>query len=273
MGSSGPHLKTGKLSPDALRRLVLGRLGVRRPEVLVHAAFGEDAAAIGVDDQAIVLTADPITGAGARAGWYAVHVCCNDLAAMGAEPIGVLVTLLMPEGCTEADVAALMDDVDAAARELGVEVLGGHTEVAPGVRAPILSLAGVGRAPRDRLLRSSGGRPGQDLLLTKAAALEGTAILAADLAERLAGRVPPDVLERARGFSAELSVVRDPPEADWRRSWAPRRCTTRPRAACSAPSGSWLRRPASASSCGRSGCRSARRRAPSAPRWAPTRCG
>ncbi|MCC7105536.1 MAG: AIR synthase, partial [Chloroflexi bacterium] len=113
------RLKTGKLSPESLQRLVLGRLGVRRPEVLVHAAFGEDAAAIGVADQAVVLTADPITGAGARAGWYAVHVCCNDLAAMGAEPVGILATLLFPPGCQETDISALVDDLDAAARELG----------------------------------------------------------------------------------------------------------------------------------------------------------
>lgn len=202
-------MRTGKLAPETLRRLVLGRLGVRRPEVLVHAALGEDAAALEADGQALVLTSDPITGATSQAGWYAVHVNCNDLAAMGAAPIGVLATLLFPESADEADVEGVMADVDRAARELGIEVLGGHTEIAPGLQAPLIVMTAVGRAPRDRLLASANARPGHDLVLTKAAGLEGSAILATDLAHHLCGRLPDDVITRAQRFSAELSVVRD----------------------------------------------------------------
>ena len=78
---------------------MLGRLGARRSETLVHAALGVDAAAIAVDaDWACVLTTDPITTASSGAGRLAVHVVCNDLAAMGAEPVGVLATLLFPGG-------------------------------------------------------------------------------------------------------------------------------------------------------------------------------
>jgi hydrogenase maturation factor len=117
--------------------------------VLVHAALGEDAAAVAIGDEALVLTSDPITGAAERAGWYAVHVNCNDVAAMGAAPIGVLVTLLLPEGAEETAVESVMADVDRAARELGIEVLGGHTEVAPGLQAPLISMTAVGRARRD----------------------------------------------------------------------------------------------------------------------------
>lgn len=202
-------MRTGKLPPDVLRRLVLGRLGLRRPEVLVHAGLGEDAAAVALGDEALVLTADPITGAGRQAGWYAVHVACNDVAAMGAAPIGVLATLLFPESSDEADVDTVVADIDRAARELGIEVLGGHTEVAAGLQAPLIAMTAVGRAPRERLLASANARPGHDLVLTKAAGLEGTAILATDLEAHLRGRLPPEVISRAQGFAAEISVVRD----------------------------------------------------------------
>ena len=202
-------MHTGKLPPDVLRRLVLGRLGARRPEVLVHAALGEDAAAVALGDEALVLTADPITGAGRQAGWYAVQVACNDVAAMGAAPIGVLATLLFPESADEAAVAAVAADVDRAARELGIEVLGGHTEVAPGLQAPLICMAAVGRAPRDRLLASANARPGHDLVLTKATGLEGSAILATDLEAHLLGRIPAETIARAQGFIAEISVVKD----------------------------------------------------------------
>jgi hydrogenase maturation factor len=177
---------------------------------LIHAALGEDAAAVAVGpDEALVLTSDPITGARFRAGWYAVQVNCNDLAAMGARPIGVLATLLLPESAVEADVAALMVDIDAAARELGIEVLGGHTEIVAGLSSSLISMTAVGRAPRDRLLASSNALPGHHLVLIKAAGLEGTAILANDLAERLAVHLPAETLERARDFLNELSVVRE----------------------------------------------------------------
>ncbi len=117
-------MKTGKLDPATLRRLVLDRLGARRDDVLVHPRLGEDAAAVAFGDEVCVLSSDPITGAGANAGWYAVHVACNDVAAMGARPVGVLATLLFPETSVADDVARLMDDIHRAAVELGIEVLG-----------------------------------------------------------------------------------------------------------------------------------------------------
>jgi hydrogenase maturation factor len=200
-------MQTGKLAPEALRRLVLGRLGVRRPEVLVHAGLGEDAAAIAFGDEALVVTADPITGAARQAGWYAVQVNCNDLAAMGARPIGVVVTLLLAESSTEAEVEQIMADVDRAARELEIEVLGGHTEVAPGLSSPLIAMTALGRAPRDRILASANARPGQDLVLTKAVGLEGSAILATDLEAKLHGRLEPAAIARAQRFVEELSVV------------------------------------------------------------------
>jgi hydrogenase expression/formation protein HypE len=194
-----------------LRELVLGRLGVARPETLVRAALGVDAAAVAIDaDWACVLTTDPITTASTGAGRLAVHVVCNDLAAMGAEPLGVLATLLFPPGVAASVIGEVAADIDAAARELNVEVLGGHTEVAPGVSAPLVVMSGVGRARRDRLLTAAGARPGDALVMTKAAGLEGSHILASDLARPLGlAGVAAEVLQEARGYAAELSVVRE----------------------------------------------------------------
>jgi hydrogenase maturation factor len=204
------RLGTGKLPPDLLRELVLNRTGARREETLVRAALGVDAAAIAIDPEwAWVLTSDPITTATSGAGRLAVHVVCNDLAAMGAEPVGVLATLLFPAGVSRDTVGKLTAEIDAVARSLDVEVLGGHTEVAPGLNAPLVVMSGVGKVRRDRLVTAAGARPGDALVLTKAAALEGTHVLASDLAARLGG-LPPGVLIEAERYGDELSVV---PEA------------------------------------------------------------
>src|SRR3954468_22675520 len=194
-------LKTGKLDPATLRRLVLDQLGTQRDDVVVHARLGEDASAVAFGDEVCVLSSDPITGAGANAGWYAVHISCNDIAAMGARPVGVLATLLFPTSAEEADVGRVMADIHRAAVELGIEVLGGHTEVAPGVTAPIISMTAVGRAPRDRLVTSGGAQPGDTLILTKWAGLEGTAILATDLESQLVGKMTPEAIARAQALS------------------------------------------------------------------------
>src|SRR3954470_19173279 len=106
-------LKTGKLDPSTLRRLVLDQLGVQRDDVVVHARLGEDASAVAFGDEVCVLSSDPITGAGSNAGWYAVHVSCNDIAAMGARPVGVLATLIFPTSTEEADVGRVMADITA----------------------------------------------------------------------------------------------------------------------------------------------------------------
>jgi len=203
-------VQSGKLPPALLRRLVFGRLGVRRPETLVRAAYGEDSAVLDLGDDLVVLSSDPITAAGARAGWLGVHVACNDVAANGGTPVAVLLTILVPEGAPPSVVGTVMRDAHQAARELGVEIVGGHTEVTPGLSRLLLALTAVGRAPRGRHLTSAGARPGDALLLTKAAGLEGTAVLAHDFADTLRGHVSAVALRRARGFLRELSVV---PEA------------------------------------------------------------
>lgn len=202
-------LRTGKLSPATLQSIVLNRLGVLRQDVLVHAALGEDSAVIDFGDSVCVVSTDPITGAAANMGWLAVHISCNDVAANGAEPVGVLPTLLLPEGASEEDIRRLMEEVVAAAEELGVEVLGGHTEVTPGITQPIISLTAIGRAPKSAYVTSAGARPGDAILISKSAALEGTSILASDFASVLVPVVGEEVLARGKELVRQLSVVRE----------------------------------------------------------------
>lgn len=202
-------LKAGKLPPEKLRALVLSRLGRMRPEVLVHARLGEDSAVADTGGRLLVVSSDPITGASGEMGRLGVHVACNDVAAMGAEPLGIQVVLLMPDGTAEEAIASTMGQVADAAEELGIEVMGGHTEITSKVSAPIVVLTAIGVVERDKLVTSSGARPGHGLLVTKPVGLEGTAILASDRGAELATALPRELLDRARGFFAEVSAVRD----------------------------------------------------------------
>ncbi len=200
-------MRPGKLSPSELSSYVFPRRGINRSDVLVHAALGHDAAVIDFGDQVAVLSTDPITGAGRNAGWLAVQIAANDVAVMGARPVGVLLTLLLAPSTAADDARTLMEDADRAARQLGIEILGGHSEVTAGLDRSIVVVTALGRAGRDRYVRSDGARPGDTVLLTGAAGLEGTAVLASDFGEVLDRYVSVEVLRRARSFSGEVSVV------------------------------------------------------------------
>jgi hydrogenase expression/formation protein HypE len=201
------RLPVGKVPPELLRTLAYAHLGARRPDVLVHAAVGEDCAAIAFGDEAAVLTTDPITGAGHHAGWYAVFVATNDLAAAGAEPVALMLTLLLSEDDPAGDMARVMHDASGAAASIGVEIVGGHSEVTRGIDRTIVVMTAVGRAPRARLVHSGGANPGDRLLVTKGAGIEGTAILAADRAARLRAALGDALLTRAQAFRDRLSVL------------------------------------------------------------------
>jgi hydrogenase expression/formation protein HypE len=196
-------MRVGKLTPQELRELVLGRLGAARREILTGAGVGLDAAVLDPGGRLAVLTTDPITGAGHDAGWLAVHVSANDLAACGAEPVAILLTIMAPPGATPADIAGVMEGADRAARLIGAAIAGGHTEVVPAVNQMVVVAAATGLVSASALVRNDGGRPGDALVMTKWAGLEGTAILATDFAAELEAAL----VERARGLSELLSVV------------------------------------------------------------------
>lgn len=201
-------MEAGKLSPEKLNQLILSRLGARRPETRLRARLGEDSAALDLGGDLAVVSTDPITGASREAGWLAVNVSCNDVATNGAEPVAVLLTLMAPVGTSEETLAQLMEGAHQAALDLNVEIIGGHTEIVPVVTQPVFSATVIGRVRPDRLLTTAGLKPGYQLIMTKAAGLEGTAILALDHADHLAD-LPEAVLRRAQAFAWEISIVRD----------------------------------------------------------------
>jgi hydrogenase expression/formation protein HypE len=203
-------VKLGKLTPDELATYVFPRCGIRRHDVLVHSAFGQDASVVDFGDEVAVLSTDPITGTGQRAGWLAVHIAANDVAVSGAAPVGVLMTLLLAPDSAAEDARALMDDAHQAAGELGIEILGGHSEVTDGLSRSLVVVTALGRARRNRYVTSAGGKPGDAVLLTKSAGIEGTAVLANDFPSVLANHLPLDVIERSRALIRQVSVV---PEA------------------------------------------------------------
>ncbi|MBQ7113086.1 MAG: AIR synthase family protein [Clostridia bacterium] len=201
-------MRLGKLDNDKLNELILKKFRHIRKEVVCSPRIGVDCTAVDLGGRLAVLSTDPITAAENHLGKLTVNVSCNDAAAAGAEPIGLLVTLLVPPCATEDDIALVADELAEAAENANVEILGGHTEVTDSVTRMVTCATVLAKAGENGILDAKDMYPGCDLVLTKTAGLEGTAILASDFADML-GALPEEELAAARAFTAHLSVVKE----------------------------------------------------------------
>jgi hydrogenase maturation factor len=204
-------MKIGKVPENVLKRSILKQIKTTRPEVLVGAGVGEDCAAIALEpDEVMVLSTDPITGTTQDIGRWAVMVSANDIASSGAEVIGMLVCAMLPPEITEAEIREVMEQIEISCGELHIQVVGGHTEITDAVTRPILTITGIGKVKKEKLLATHGAKPGQDIVITKWIGLEGTAILAKERETELAKRLPRHLLDEAKAYEQMMSVI---PEA------------------------------------------------------------
>lgn len=199
-------LQAGKLDTELLKELVFKHLTIKRPEVLLRSELGEDCAVLDPGGRLCVLSTDPITGAGEILGSLAVHVNCNDIAAQGIAPVGLMLTVLAPVGTTEAELEGVMKQAAREAERLNVEIVGGHTEITSAVNRMVISGVAIGFKAQDTQ-PTRAVRPGDVLVMTKTAGLEGTGILMSDFSDALSAVLSPEELERRSEFFDQLSVV------------------------------------------------------------------
>ena len=205
-------LHAGKL-PNHLLRGFLKELPLPDPPFLLGPAVGEDVAAVELEgDEVLVLKSDPVTYVADSIGHYAVTVNANDVATCGAKPRWLLSTLLFPPGSTAFQVRQVIRDLGCVAGRHGMVVCGGHTEVTDAVNRPVVICQVAGTVARRRLIDKRKMASGDHILITKAAALEGSAIIGREFAAELDRLgVPPEVTDRCGELliSPGISVVEE----------------------------------------------------------------
>lgn len=203
-------MEIGKVPETVLKRAVFRQIRTKREEVLVGAGVGEDCAALQLGpDEVFVLSTDPITGTDKNTGELAVQITANDLASAGAEPVALLLTVLLPVTADEAMIRQLMQEVENACEKLHIQVVGGHTEVTAVVNQPVISVTGIGKVKKGCLVTTGGARVGDDVVATKWIGIEGTSIIAREKEEELRERFAAPFVEEAKNFDRLLSVVPD----------------------------------------------------------------
>lgn len=148
--------------------------------LVVPPGVGEDVTAVKVDStDFVLLKADPVTFAAERAGYYAVTINLNDLAAAGGEPKWLLTTLFFPPNTIPCVIETMFKDLSEACASNGITLAGGHTELTPSVTQPIISGMLVG-IPDKKIYKKSDIQEGDGIILTKSVSVEGTSILTTD---------------------------------------------------------------------------------------------
>lgn len=202
-------MRIGKLPNETLDKVIISNINNKRKEVLIGAGIGEDNAIIDFGKDVCVLSTDPITGASKDLGKLAVHISCNDVAASGGEPIGVLLTIMAPVTANLDDIKQVMEDAGRAAEDANIQIIGGHTEVTDAVNRMVVSTTVVGKQRKDKVLRKENIQVGDKILISKYAGIEGTSILAKERLDRLEGELSKEEIDYAQNMDKDLSVIRE----------------------------------------------------------------
>jgi len=199
----------GKVPIEVLEEIVFKNLGAKRDDVILRPSIGEDAALVKAGNQILAISSDPITGAEEWLGWLAVHVSANDVATRGIQPRWFNSIILLPKNSTTELIEKICTQMDKAARQLDIAITGGHCEITPGIRHPIVTGCAVGVAENGKYVTTSGARIDDRIILTKGTGIEGTAILASDRKRELLKVFNESFIKKAENFFEKISVVKD----------------------------------------------------------------
>lgn len=204
-------LTAGKLPGELLGRLIAQYRTPSDDAIIVGARYGFDAAALSIGGETIVVKSDPITFATEDAAWYLVAVNANDIACMGGMPRWLTVVALLPEDTTTASVEALFGELRDACVQCHVSLIGGHTEITPGIDRPLLIGTMLGLTGPTGLVAPGNASAGDELFVTKWIGIEGTALLAHERENELLPVIGRERVDAAKSLlrNPGISIVRD----------------------------------------------------------------
>lgn len=205
----------GKASHDLLEQVVYRNLGAGRPGIIIGPRRGFDNAVVAIGgSKVLILTTDPVSmipslGPSASA-WLGVHLIASDYTTSGLSPEFASFNFNFPSAMTAADRKAYLVAVSAACKELGVAIVAGHTGSYPGAGFTVIgggTMFGLGT--REGYVDPSMARAGDAVVMTKGAAIEATATLAASFPRHTSALVGRGFARRARDLVRSCSTVRD----------------------------------------------------------------
>lgn len=201
-------MRSGKVPERILNRSVRKKITYKSRCLAIPPAPGRDSSVYhpggGVP---MAFSTNPVTGDPDTIGYRAFFRMANDICCAGADPSGMLLDILLPEGSEEQELRQIMDQIGSLAEQYEVDILGGHTEVMAAVTEPVITVTGVGFFRKNVMHGETKPRQGMDLVMTKWAGASGTTELVKKGREELLDCFSRDFLEQAESYGREISCL------------------------------------------------------------------
>ncbi len=205
----------GKVRPRLLEELVYKQLGRKRSEVSIGPRSGVDTSAIRLGNGKVLLTTtDPLSLIPAigpsESAWMSAHLLASDLATTGLEPKYGAFDFNLPPSMKDSSFEEYWKSFHKTCKELGLAIIGGHTGRYDGCDYTIIGggvMMTIGF--EGGFLTSAMGGPGDDLILTKGAAIESTAVLTRTYPHRVRKALGDRLFDRAWQYLRKVTVVKD----------------------------------------------------------------
>ncbi len=205
----------GKVDRDFLGRVLLKNTGAHNPAVLVGPGMGLDNGVISVGPgRVLIVTADPLTMIPSigmdDSAWLTVHELASDLATSAVAPQFAVLDYNLPPALGADDFERYAIAVSDECKRLGISIVGGHTGRYPGSGFSIvgggmmMAVAEEGSYVTPKMVEG-----GEDILMTKGAAIEATAVMALAFPETTERKVGSRVTSRAAAYIRRCSTVED----------------------------------------------------------------
>ena len=203
-------MRPGKLSESVLKRSVLKQIKTKRDEVIRGAAVGEDCAFFSFDKgEGCLITTAPIIVDEFETIGFGLTAVVNNVAAAGGEPVGIIVSSILPDKTLESVVQRLSGEMERVCKSMNLQIAGGNTMITKVVNKPILNVTVVGKKQRSLHEEFHQYRAGLDLIMTKWAGVAGTSILAEKEQEKLENRLPSYIVENGKNLKHDISVLQE----------------------------------------------------------------
>ena len=205
----------GKINHEGYQKLLAGRLGAMRKEVVQGPAFGVDVSITSLPGGlAMAATSDPLSlipSLGLQeSAWLSVHLMANDMATTGFSPQYGQFVLNLPDSLSNEYFSTYWGFIDRYCKEIGIAITGGHTGFVQGQNS---TFAGGGTlitiAPESEIISATGAKEGDVILVTKSCALTATAILGMSFPDSVKNKCGNEIYQSACAQFYQTSSLPD----------------------------------------------------------------
>jgi hydrogenase maturation factor len=208
-------MRFGKPNARYMSQTVYRMRGKRRSEVLSGPQQGLDVSVVRLGKGKVMMaTSDPLSyipqvGPEASA-WLSIHLLASDLTTTGFAPIYGLFDFNLPPAMGNSQFAMFWKAFHNECKKLGISIIGGHTGKYPGIDYSIIG-GGVllATGSEKKYLTSSMANSGDEVILTKGAAIETTAVLTRTFPSRVKKALGSKLFALAWNYLGKASTVKD----------------------------------------------------------------